>query len=128
MDNAMQPEDTPELRALYEGFERNHMNPLWTRTAGLMPQHPKPKAVPYVWKWADLLPMAEQSGDLVPVGRGGERRHFGEERGNRGAVGGDETRAEGVGEEVAEAGVLILGIGVLFVIIALLGWRVKIHL
>lgn len=32
MDNAMQPEDTPELRALYEGFERNHMNPLWTQT------------------------------------------------------------------------------------------------
>ena len=77
MDNAMQPEDTPELRALYEGFERNHMNPLWTQTAGLMPQHPKPKAVPYVWKWADLLPMAEQSGDLVPVGRGGERRAIG---------------------------------------------------
>ncbi|MEC8796419.1 MAG: cupin, partial [Pseudomonadota bacterium] len=74
MDNAMQPEDTPELRALYEGFKEHHLNPLWTQTGDLMPLHPKPKAVPHVWKWADLLPMAEKSGELVPVGRGGERR------------------------------------------------------
>jgi gentisate 1,2-dioxygenase len=77
MDNAMQPEDTPELRALYKGFEENHLNPLWTQTGDLMPLHPKPKAVPHVWKWADLLPLAERSGELVPVGRGGERRAIG---------------------------------------------------
>ena len=35
--HAMQPEDTPELRALYRGFEENHLNPLWTQTANLMP-------------------------------------------------------------------------------------------
>jgi gentisate 1,2-dioxygenase len=77
MDNAMQPEDTPELRALYKGFKENHLNPLWTQTGDLMPLHPKPKAVPHVWKWADLLPLAERSGELVPVGRGGERRAIG---------------------------------------------------
>ena len=26
--HAMQPEDTPELRALYRGFEENYLNPL----------------------------------------------------------------------------------------------------
>ncbi|WP_276152783.1 cupin domain-containing protein [Sulfitobacter sp. KE42] len=77
MDNAMQPDDTPELRALYKGFEENHLNPLWTQTGDLMPLHPKSKAVPHVWKWSDLLPLAERSGDLVPVGRGGERRAIG---------------------------------------------------
>ena len=39
--------------------------------------YPRPKAVPHVWRWADLLPLAERSGDLVPVGRGGERRAIG---------------------------------------------------
>jgi gentisate 1,2-dioxygenase len=77
LENDMQPEDTPELRALYKGFEENHMNPLWTQTGDLMPEHPKPKAVPHVWRWGDLLPMAEKSGELVPVGRGGERRAIG---------------------------------------------------
>ena len=67
VEHAMQPEDTPELRSLYEGFEAEH----------LMPMHPKSKAVPHVWKWSNLLPLAEKSGDLVPVGRGGERRALG---------------------------------------------------
>ena len=73
----MQPEDTPALRELYAGFEREHLMPLWTQRGDLMPDHPKPRAVPHVWKWADLLPLAERSGELVPVGRGGERRALG---------------------------------------------------
>ncbi|MCT7374628.1 cupin domain-containing protein [Chelativorans salis] len=75
--HAMQPEDTPELRALYKGFEEQHLLPLWTQLGDLMPVHPKPRAVPYVWKWAELLPLAQRSGELVPVGRGGERRALG---------------------------------------------------
>ena len=74
---AMQPEDTPQLRALYEGFEAEHLMPLWAQVGDLMPMHPKPKAVPHVWKWSNLLPLAEKSGELVPVGRGGERRALG---------------------------------------------------
>ncbi|MEN9062072.1 cupin domain-containing protein [Ponticoccus litoralis] len=73
----MMPEDSAELRALYRGFAENHMNPLWTQTGDLMPMHPKPRAVPHVWKWSVLLPLAEASGRLVPVGRGGERRAIG---------------------------------------------------
>lgn len=75
--NAMQPDDTPELRELYAGFEREHLKPLWTQLGNLMPMHPKPRAVPHVWKWANLYPLAKRSGDLVPVGRGGERRALG---------------------------------------------------
>jgi gentisate 1,2-dioxygenase len=74
---ANQPEDTPALRELYRGFERSHLVPLWTQRGDLMPTHPTPRAVPYVWKWSELLPLAEKSGDLVPVGRGGERRAIG---------------------------------------------------
>ena len=77
VDHAMQPDDSPELRALYRGFEQNHLIPLWTQIGDLMPIHPKPQAVPHVWKWSKLLPLAEASGELVPVGRGGERRAIG---------------------------------------------------
>ena len=75
--NEMQPEDTPELRALYKGFEENHLVPLWTQLGDLMPVYPRPRAVLHVWKWSKLLPLAEKSGELVPVGRGGERRAIG---------------------------------------------------
>ncbi|MGV2113805.1 cupin domain-containing protein [Agrobacterium salinitolerans] len=75
--HAMQPEDTQELRELYRGFEENHLIPLWTQLGDLMPIHPKPKAHAHIWKWSKLLPLAEKSGSLVPVGRGGERRAIG---------------------------------------------------
>ena len=77
VDNAMQPEDTPALRALYQSFETEHIRPLWTQLDDLMPMHPAPKAVPHVWKWSTLLPLAQESGRLIPVGRGGERRALG---------------------------------------------------
>ncbi|WP_244423488.1 hypothetical protein [Nitratireductor aquibiodomus] len=72
-----QPEEPAELRDLYAAFEREHIMPLWTQRDDLMPFTPQPKAVPHVWRWADILPMAERSGELVPVGRGGERRALG---------------------------------------------------
>ncbi|PZV38779.1 cupin domain-containing protein [Mesorhizobium kowhaii] len=77
MTSAMQPEDTPALRKLYADFKDHHLNPLWTQLGDLMPRQPRPKAVPHVWKWGDLFPLAQASGDLVPVGRGGERRAIG---------------------------------------------------
>ncbi len=77
IDHGMQPKDTPELRALYKGFEDASVLPLWTQLGDLMPMQPKPKAIPHVWKWSTLLPLAKKSGELVPVGRGGERRAIG---------------------------------------------------
>jgi gentisate 1,2-dioxygenase len=76
-ENAMQPADSPALRQLYADFKTQHLNPLWTQLGDLMPRHPRPKAVAHVWKWSDLYPLAKASGDLVPVGRGGERRAIG---------------------------------------------------
>ncbi|MCC1492103.1 cupin domain-containing protein [Cognatishimia sp. F0-27] len=73
----MTPEESAALDALYRDFAANHMNPLWTQTGDLMPMHPKPRAVPHLWKWSTLLPLAEAAGALVPVGRGGERRAIG---------------------------------------------------
>ncbi len=69
-----QPIPGPELSALYQGFAAHRLVPLWTEIGDLMPAHPRSRALPHLWRWSDLLPLAEQAGELVPVGRGGERR------------------------------------------------------
>lgn len=63
-----------QLEQLYRDFETEHLIPLWTAIGELMPMAPQPKAVPHVWRWSTLYPLAARAGDLVPVGRGGERR------------------------------------------------------
>jgi gentisate 1,2-dioxygenase len=62
------------LRRLYADFDAVGMQPLWRVREGLMPDRPTPRAVPHTWHWKDLYPLAQRAGQLVPVGRGGERR------------------------------------------------------
>src|SRR5436190_21523938 len=62
------------LQRLYDDFAAASLKPLWTEIGNLQPEFPQPDALPHRWAWADLLPLAERAGDLVPVGRGGERR------------------------------------------------------
>ncbi|PZH17439.1 cupin [Streptomyces sp. NTH33] len=69
-----QPEVTPALEELYRGFEQELLVPLWTEIGDLMPAHPRSRAVPHLWRWERLRELAARAGDLVPVGRGGERR------------------------------------------------------
>ncbi|MGW7540451.1 cupin domain-containing protein [Streptomyces sp. NPDC054770] len=69
-----QPEVTPGLQSLYRGFERELLVPLWTEIGDLMPAHPRSRAVPHLWRWDRLRELANRAGELVPVGRGGERR------------------------------------------------------
>ncbi|WP_435863494.1 cupin domain-containing protein, partial [Streptomyces prunicolor] len=65
---------TAEEKQLYDDFAQHGLIPLWTQREDLMPLRPTPKAVPHVWHWGDLYPLAARAGELVPVGRGGERR------------------------------------------------------
>jgi gentisate 1,2-dioxygenase len=74
VDAPDQPTPTPELEELYRGFEQELLVPLWTEIGDLMPLHPRSRAVPHVWRWQNLLELADRAGHLVPVGRGGERR------------------------------------------------------
>ncbi len=71
---AGQPAVTPALEELYRGFERQLLVPLWTEIGDLMPVHPRSKALPHLWRWGNLRTLAAKAGELVPVGRGGERR------------------------------------------------------
>jgi gentisate 1,2-dioxygenase len=65
---------TPELAQLYEDFAGADMVPLWTARDDLMPMQPTPRSLAHLWRWSVLYPLARRAGDLVPVGRGGERR------------------------------------------------------
>lgn len=73
-DDPNQPDPSPALDALYRDFERNLMVPLWTEIGDLMPLTPSPRAHSHRWAWSELVGMAQRAGELVPVGRGGERR------------------------------------------------------
>jgi gentisate 1,2-dioxygenase len=74
IDAPDQPDVTPALNELYRGFESEFLVPLWTEIGDLMPHHPRSHAVPHLWRWENLRRLASHAGDLVPVGRGGERR------------------------------------------------------
>lgn len=63
-----------DLDQLYADFADANLNPLWVQLDDLMPITPTSAARPHIWRWSQLLPLAERSGELVPVGRGGERR------------------------------------------------------
>jgi gentisate 1,2-dioxygenase len=65
---------TAAEESLYRDFAQCNLAPLWTAREEMMPFHPAPKAAPHVWRWNELRALAVRAGDLVPVGRGGERR------------------------------------------------------
>jgi gentisate 1,2-dioxygenase len=71
------PSYQKELSDLYADFARAGLIPLWNIRENLMPLSPEPAAVAHVWRWKELYPLAARSGELVPVGRGGERRAIG---------------------------------------------------
>lgn len=73
-DAPNQPPVTPELVELYKGFEQEMLIPLWYEIGNLMPFHPMSKAAPHLWRWQNLIKLAEKAGEIVAVGRGGERR------------------------------------------------------
>ena len=74
VDAPGQPKVTDELEELYRGLESELLVPLWTEIGDLMPAVPASSSLPHLWRWKRLLALAERTGDLVPVGRGGERR------------------------------------------------------
>jgi gentisate 1,2-dioxygenase len=65
---------TAELERLYRDLAAAHLHPLWTIERDLLPPHPRPRAVPWVWRASDMYPLAERAIGAVPVDRGGERR------------------------------------------------------
>jgi gentisate 1,2-dioxygenase len=62
------------LVELYSDLSAAAMMPLWTTRGDLMPIQPTPRTLAHLWRWSVLYPLAQRAGELVPIGRGGERR------------------------------------------------------
>ena len=62
---------------LYREMGSHHLEPLWTDERSIVPAHPHPKAIPWLWKGSKLLDFARRAGELVTLERGGDRRAMG---------------------------------------------------
>jgi gentisate 1,2-dioxygenase len=54
---------------------RHAAQPLWTVMEAMVPPYPRPKAIPHVWRYADLRPLLGRAGELVGT-PDAERRVF----------------------------------------------------
>ena len=66
-----------DLDSLHRDLRAAHLYPLWQLEPGLLTEYPKPRAIPWVWRAAELYPLGERAIRTVPVHRGGERRVLG---------------------------------------------------
>lgn len=65
--------DEPAVDELYAAVAEADLQPLWTQQ-DLMPGQPPLADKPYLWRWKVLRDLAERSGNLIPIDRGGDRR------------------------------------------------------
>jgi gentisate 1,2-dioxygenase len=63
----------PALDALYGELSENELQPLW-ELQGLLTKEPVVRTRPHRWRAAVLKRLAERSGELVGIDRGGDRR------------------------------------------------------
>ena len=53
------------IEKLLKDFTQANLQPLWTLESDIMPHAPKPKAIPYLWKWAAFYDLAKEAGELI---------------------------------------------------------------
>ena len=63
------------LERLFNEAAVHDAQPLWTMMEAMVPPRPEPKAVPHVWRYAQMRPLLERSGRLVGTDDA-ERRVF----------------------------------------------------
>ena len=66
--------DDAALDAFYGELADHHLEALWRINQTIMPFQPRPRAKPWLWRYEDLIRLAEVAGKLVPIDRGGDRR------------------------------------------------------
>ncbi|HYX91636.1 MAG TPA: hypothetical protein VE782_08740, partial [Myxococcaceae bacterium] len=65
MQPALDPESTAIRQEFYKRLGARHLAPLWEQLKILVPREPKPKAVPFQWRYEDLRALVLESGSLV---------------------------------------------------------------
>jgi gentisate 1,2-dioxygenase len=69
-----QASEQTRLDRFYADLESYDLKPLWPIATELMPLEPKPRTVPWLWRWKALRELAERAGGLITLDRGGDRR------------------------------------------------------
>lgn len=67
-------ETTPALEALHEAMAAANMAPTWKYVSEFVARQPRVHYRPFLWRWADVLPLVQRSGELITPERGAERR------------------------------------------------------
>jgi gentisate 1,2-dioxygenase len=65
-------DSAPDVDGLYADLASADIQPLWTQHS-LLPRTPD-RLTPHIWRWKTLRDLAERSGDLIGIDRGGDRR------------------------------------------------------
>ena len=50
-----------DLDSLYRDPRSTHLYPLWQTERNLRTEHPMPRAIPWVWRAADMYPLGERA-------------------------------------------------------------------
>jgi gentisate 1,2-dioxygenase len=59
-------ENIAKLReSFYKRISAQNLKPLWEVLHALVPEHPQPRSVPVMWKYADLRPWLLEAGELI---------------------------------------------------------------
>ena len=66
-------ESTPELEAYYRELEAANTQALWNVLAEQMTDYPKPRALPFLWRYRDVRPLLFRAGELVTPERANRR-------------------------------------------------------
>lgn len=69
-----QASEQTRLDQFYADLETHDLKPLWPIAMELMPLEPKPRTVPWLWRWKSMRELAERAGELITLERGGDRR------------------------------------------------------
>ncbi len=62
------------VQTLRDDMTAAHLIPLWELEGEIMGVKPNPTTQAWLWRWEQLYDIAERSGSLIPVERGGDRR------------------------------------------------------
>jgi gentisate 1,2-dioxygenase len=63
---SMPAENISKLReGFYKRISARNLKPLWEVLDSLVPEHPHPRAVPVLWKFAELRPWLLEAGELI---------------------------------------------------------------
>lgn len=54
-----------DRHAFYDALDRENLGPLWESLKGLVPSEPRPKAVPYAWRYAEVRRRLMEAGLLI---------------------------------------------------------------